>query len=296
MADLVTKPMLASGIEDIDKLVYPVLATKKLDGIRMIRLSTGVVSRKFKDIPNVYIRNELNRILPVGCDGEIFCPGVTFQVSSGNIMRFTGEPNFQVYVFDYVKDSLTKTYEERMKDLKDLEISDDRVIKLLPTVINNKQELLAYETKCLDEGYEGVILRSPSGPYKCGRATWKSQQLMKLKRFSDGEAVIYGLEEQTTNTNEKTKNALGDSERSSHMENLIPANTLGAFLVRDLVSNVEFRIGTGQGLDIELRKQIWEDKNAYIGKIVKYKHFEIGAMDKPRLPIFLAFRDPGDMD
>ena len=54
----ITKPMLACDLKgQWDKLVYPVYATQKLDGIRSLKIKNfGVVSRTFKPIANKHIR------------------------------------------------------------------------------------------------------------------------------------------------------------------------------------------------------------------------------------------------
>ena len=134
-----------------------------------------------------------------------------------------------------------------------------------------------------------------TGPYKCGRSTNKEGYLLKLKRFSDSEAEIIGFEELMHNNNVKTKDNLGLSKRSTCQENLSGANTLGTLLVRDLYSNLEFRIGTGQGLDIDLRRAMWNNQSSYLGKIVKYKYFSVGVKDLPRHPVLLGFRHKDDM-
>lgn len=293
----ISKPMLAATLEDITTLKYPVLATFKLDGIRTICMpGVGAVSRTLKNIPNRYIFKELTDLVNSQnsgiFDGEILA-GSTFQDVSHNVMSFEGEPDFKYYIFDYVSNGMTESYEDRMKKLEALTITDPRVVKLLPTVIHNEAELVAFEEKALADGFEGVILRSPSSPYKCGRSTLREGYLLKLKRFSDSEAEIIGFEELLTNTNVKVKNRLGESERSTHQENLIPANTLGAILVRDLVSKVEFSIGSG--FDQKTRKEIWESRESTLGKIVKYKYFAQGVKDKPRFPILLGFRHQDDM-
>ena len=58
-------------------------------------------------------------------------------------------------------------------------------------------------------------------------------------------------------------------------------------------TGVEFSIGSG--FTEEQRREIWNKKVELIGSIVKYKYFEVGVKDKPRFPIFLAFRDKKDM-
>ena len=296
MASPIDSPMLAETILDKNTIKYPCLATKKLDGLRCLVRDGIAVSRKFKNIPNRYIKKELEASLGSEIsktfDGEIFS-GTTFQECSGNVMRFTGEPNFEYFVFDIVSDDLTETYQERMKKLEAYPISDPRIKKLLPTLINNKTELDAFEAKCLAEGYEGVIIRSLDGPYKCGRSTLREGYLLKLKKFSDSEAEVIGFEELQRNKNVAVKNKIGRSERSTAKANMVNANTLGALLVRDVVTKIEFKIGSG--FDDTTRDAIWADRANWLGKIVKYKHFEQGVKDAPRFPTFLGERSLDDM-
>lgn len=293
----VTKPMLAIPIEDINKLAYPLLCSSKLDGIRCILINNQAKSRKFKPIPNRYIRNELEQIFSFQkseiFDGEILS-GNTFQDSSSNIMSFDDNPDFKYYIFDYVTDSLSEPYEDRMKKLEALEINDSRVIKLLPVVINSAEELVAFHDKCIAEGYEGVIARKPTGPYKCGRSTLREGYLLKYKQFIDSEATIIGFEELFINNNVSTLNNLGLKEKSSKKENLVGANTLGALVVTDIYSKKEFKVGSG--FDDTLRQKIWDARDQYLGKLIKYKYFPIGIKDKPRIPTFLGIRDLDDLD
>ena len=66
---------------------------------------------------------------------------------------------------------------------------------------------------------------------------------------------------------------------------------MGAITVRDLKTGVEFEIGSG--FTAEQRLDFWANK--YIGEIVKYSYFEVGAKDKPRFPTYLGFRSKDDM-
>ncbi len=43
------------------------------------------------------------------------------------------------------------------------------------------------------------------------------------------------------------------------------------------------------------RKEVWENKEKYIGKILKYKSQKSGEKDKPRFPTFIGFRNEKDM-
>lgn len=296
----IKKPMLAAAIENVDELPFPMIASPKLDGIRCLKIDGAVVSRSLKPIANKFIRARLEEILPEGADGEIMS-GDTFQATTSAVMSHSGEPEFVFWMFDHVDDigGLGEPYIDRARRLKNLWgklRKIDTPIRVVPVkVIRTVDELLAYEAKCLARGYEGVILRDPQGPYKCGRSTLRQAWLLKLKRFTDAEAEVIGLEEQYTNTNEATVNELGYTKRSSAKAGKVPAATLGKLKVRDCETGIEFSIGTGKGLTADLRARIWTYPEFFIGQIVKYKYQPIGVKVAPRLPIFLGFRDERDM-
>ena len=281
--------MLAGRLENLSDIKYPVLCTAKLDGIRCLIVNGKAVTRNFKPIPNHYIRNTIESVAVEGFDGEIILKGKTFNEISSAVMSEDGEPDFTYMVFDFWS---INGYQERMDDLKYCP-KLPHIDYLIPIQINDEITLLAYETVCLTNGYEGVMIRAPNCPYKFGRSTVKEGYLLKLKRFSDSEAIIINLQEKMHNENEAKKDAFGRTERSSHQENQIPTNTLGAFVVRELTTGVEFKIGTG--MNDELRKQVWSNQKNYIGKIVKYKSQKVGEKDAPRFPVFLGFRDERDI-
>lgn len=79
---------------------------------------------------------------------------------------------------------------------------------MLPVEIGSAAELAAYKEKCLSEGYEGVMVRDPAGPYKCGRSTEREGWLLKIKRFEDAEAEVLETYEGMSNYNEAGVDAL----------------------------------------------------------------------------------------
>lgn len=297
---MITKPMLASAIteDQFHTLKFPVYVSIKMDGIRCIKVRGKALSRNFKPIANVHVRETVERHFPDGVDGELMVPGEGFGGVSSAIMSRSGKPDFVYSLFDYVKDSLDKPYIERMEDLRQLELANtiprNMVKYVQPVLINNIQELLDIEEKFLSEGYEGVMIRKGGkNPYKSGRSSLKEGYLLKLKRFIDSEAEILGFEERMTNNNEADKDALGRTKRSTCKEHMTPAGTLGGFLVRDIHSGVEFSVGSG--LNDALRLEIWDNRTAYLGKLIKYKSQPTGVKDLPRFPTFLGFRDRSDM-
>ncbi len=296
---MITKPLLAVAAE-MDKISYPVLATPKLDGIRAIAIDGKILSRKFKLIPNKFIQRELASKVVNGLDGEIMLrdPKATFQDITSAVMSHEGEPDYVYCVFDRVKDSLDTPYHERVRKLCSIFCNhyadEDRLRIVKPVLIRDRDALDAYEAKCLAEGYEGIMIRNPNGRYKCGRSTVNEGILLKVKRFEDSEARIINLIERLENQNEQERDELGYAKRSKKKEGMVGSGTLGSFEVEDLKTGAKFCIGSG--LDDNLRKKFWKNRDSYIGKIITYKFQPIGVKEKtPRFPIFKGLRAEIDM-
>lgn len=279
--------MLASNVE-LESVIYPVYVTPKYDGIRCVIRGGKALSRKLLPIPNKHVQKVLAEC-PDNLDGELICHGKTFNQIQSEIMRDDGEPEFSFYVFDIID---TKApYLDRIEKLEDMELPPC-CKKVIPNEINNEEELLEAEREAVEEyDFEGLMIRSGDGPYKYGRATAKQGYLSKLKRFTDAEATIIGYEELQHNTNEQTRDALGNAKRSHKKEGMIPAGTLGAFIVRD--GEKTFKVATG--MTAAERQEYWDNRDDMIGKLVKYKFQESGAKDLPRFPTFLGIRHPDDL-
>lgn len=292
------KPMLAVD-HDPTKLKFPVYASPKLDGLRGLVHEGRLLSRSLKSIPNLSAQDALAHSEFQGFDGELIAGSPTDPSCMQNCTSFFMARDkvgpFTFYVFD-VHDS-NAAYKDRFMELK-TRLDDDPIfaahIELWPqALIKNNDELLQYEAEQLALGYEGLILRKIDGIYKYGRSTVNEGLLLKVKRFSDSEAVIIGFEEQMENTNEKKTNELGRSKRSSHKAGKVGKDTLGAFVMKDIRSGIEFNCGTG--MDDSFRDHVWKNRPKFLNKIGKYKSFMIGVKDAPRHPVWLGLRDPKDM-
>lgn len=286
------KPMLAAPVTDIELLSYPMLASPKLDGIRCIIIDGVAYSRSLKPIPNEEIQKFFSSGKYDGFDGELICgphnaPDV-FNRSTRGVMRRDARDDWAFYVFDWIRGGLTI---ERMGIVEALPWSE-RVRPVIQTTIGNVEALREYERVSLSQGFEGVMIRSMGGGYKYGRSTLKEGLLLKLKRFSDDEAMIIGVEYLMQNKNIAGVNELGYIERSTDARGMVPVDALGALIVRR-ADGVEFKIGSG--FTESQRYTLWQNQNSILGKIVTYKHFEVGAKDKPRFPIFKGFRDEKDI-
>lgn len=295
------KPLLAGEV-DLKSLKFPVYASPKLDGIRAIT-GTGrdLFTRSLKQVPNQYIKLVLES-LPPGLDGELVVGDPTdknvYNKTSSGVMSKDGEPEFTFLVFDYVNPGFP--FHSRLRDSMSLvSAAKAKVGSWVEAhehvLVESLQELLKYEEGCLENGYEGLILRDPDGRYKFGRSTTKEGIMLKLKRFEDAEAEILEVVQLMSNENQAQVNELGRTFRSSSKEGLVPMPMVGAFRVRDVKEGWEFNIGSGSAFTHESRTELWADRDNLIGKLVKYKFFRHGMKDVPRHPNFLGFRDKKDL-
>jgi DNA ligase-1 len=305
------KPMLA-GKTDGKNLTFPVLASPKLDGVRAIVIDGRVMSRSLKEIPNAHVQKLFGKKQYEGLDGELGIGEPTsadfYRKTMSGVMSADGEPDAKFFAFDDVR-LRGQSFRVRQTTVCGRVLAHARkeLIAVPHVEVKSEAELLELEAKWLAQGFEGAMIRSTTGPYKCGRSTEKEGWLLKLKRFEDSEAEVLGCYELMHNANEATKDELGRTKRSSHKANKQGRGTLGGLHVRDLKTGVEFNIGTG--FDDALRVELWSlhqlnvapqvpakfSAGAVVGRVVKYKFFPTGSKDKPRFPVFLGFRDLIDM-
>lgn len=297
------KPMLAASAtnEDIEKFTFPLLASPKFDGIRAIVKDGVVYSRSMKPIRNKKVQERFAHL--EGFDGELILGNPTDPNCFNNSTALMGEHlregvkdlalNF--FVFDLIPSVIDRPAEVRSKEVEKLceSWADIGVWSVHQKVVTSLEELLDFEKQCLEAGYEGVMVKDPNGFYKQGRSTLKQRLLTKVKRFNDSEAIVIGFEEKMTNVGERKIDELGYQKTSNKKEDFAPANTLGALVVRDVETGIEFSIGSGY--DDKTRKEIWETRDSCLGKLVKYKHFTVGVKEAPRFPTFIGFRSEDDL-
>jgi DNA ligase-1 len=226
----------------------------------------------------------------------------TFQNCQSRVMTRSGMPKFTYHVFDYCPDDAwaREPYYLRLAKLYDLVTvlrkEFDWLVFVKQEELSDREALDTLESKAIAGGYEGLILRSKTGHYKYGRSTFNEHLLLKIKRFEDREAVIVDCVQRFRNKNEPTRNELGYQERSSHQENMVPDDALGALVVEDLkFPGVQFQIGSG--FTESERQMLWKFRETLLrpGRLVKYKYQPHGTADRPRTPIFICFRDEADL-
>ena len=283
--------------EQLEELNYPVFGSPKLDGFRCTTNNAAHTS-SMKLIKNKYAQNILSAPEYSGLDGELVVGPPNhpdaFNRTTGPIRRAAGEPDFKFYVFDHLLD-LTAPYAVRQKRVLAQAICLPFVVVLTQDILRSPDDVIKYTNWCIDQGFEGAMIRSLDGLYKEGRCTFRESNIFKRKPFVDDEAVIVGFIEQQENLNASSVNELGLSSRSSHKENKTGKGTLGSLILKSNKWEGTFNCGTGKGLNNKLREWIWNNQDKCLGETVVYKFQEHGSIDAPRIPIYKGFRDKADM-
>lgn len=286
------KPML-SGKADLEKVKFPVLASHKLDGVRVIVKDGVVWSRNFKPIPNKHVQELFGRPECEGFDGELIVgletADTVFQATTSGVMSQSGTPDVVFHVFDCI--DTDAGFAERFDRVKSRTARLKDVVAVPHIIIDNIKDLEDYEEYNVRRGYEGIMLRDPAGKYKHGRSTTKEGGLLKVKRFEDAEAVVVDVVELLSNQNEQELDNLGRTVRSSRKEGMKPTGKLGAIIVE----SKEFgRFSIGSGFTDTARRDLWKRRDALKGKLAKFKYQPSGVKEKPRFPVFLGFRNKID--
>lgn len=204
----VISPMLAHSFDDYShKIKFPCYVQPKLDGIRMIYQQGALFSRKKKEIVSLpYITNALRSIrnnwkYDFPLDGEAYNHDYKneFEQITGAVRK--DEPltyetaKVQYHIYDTINQDTQNFRNRNLVDLAyRIEIEGfSEIIKIVPTItcysfgdIENRYN------EFVEQGYEGLIIRNEAGLYEQDH---RSFNLLKYKKFNDGEFSIVDVEE-----------------------------------------------------------------------------------------------------
>ena len=133
-------------------------------------------------------------------------------------------------------------------------------------VVNRKYEQSNYDKikvhhdRFVQEGYEGAMIKDLDAPYKFGRGP----EVMKLKAFHDADLAVIAFKEGT-----------GRHE-----------NKLGSILVN--YQGVEVNVGSG--FSDEMRDEVWENQEKYLGVVAEVRYQEVTPDGSLRFPTFVCWR------
>lgn len=285
------------GIKILEEVKYPVRVEPKLDGLRCIAIKRdGKVTfftrngTELDSMPKIKATLEAAKFDNVVLDGEGMA--ADWNESSSVMMSKTQKDDSGLYynVFDamclndWVEQSCPWAYSERCKLVLEVVLAcvsfdeGPANVRQVPHIMaQNEDELKAYFAKCMDEGFEGVMLKTLDTPYKFKR----SDNIVKLKPCVTYEGVIV---------------AHYEGRRGTKREGLF-----GGFEVV-LPNGIITRVGGGFNDALKADVQL-QGPDTFLGKIV-----EIEAQPDPltadgltkdgkaRFPVFTRFRDEGDVD
>ncbi|NRU52612.1 RNA ligase family protein [Clostridium beijerinckii] len=176
---------------------------------------------------------------------------------------------FDILTFEEFKQGISKTKcKERKEQLSNL-ISVHGFTNIIEVPIRYIGKDESVIIKLLDEAIandeEGVMVNLSNAPYECKRTS----NILKVKKFQDADLKVLSIEE-------------GEGKNKG---------TLGRI-------NVEYKnntIGVGSGFSDEMRNEVYNNPNKYIGKIAKIQYFEETTNSKDnkpslRFPVFLEWR------
>jgi len=288
----IVRPMLANtfsfdiytGKSRAFKISFPAYVQRKYDGIRCISYMKndelilesrkGIPFQNFNLLKNKL--SELFKILPPNFyfDGELYTNKLDFEVISG-LIRLSEKKctekdileinKIEYHIYDFVDlDHKELIYKDRYLFLKDFLTKNncDKCMQVETILINNLNEIKSYHDKFVQEGYEGIMIRDISGVYETNK---RSKYLQKFKEFMEEEFKIVGFHEGT-----------GDEKGS---------------IVWDCITEDGKTFAVRPKGTFESRKELFNNGNTYIGKLLTVIFQEYSADKVPRFPVGKGVRD-----
>lgn len=264
-------PMLAHEWEKSQsRVIYPVYAQPKLNGMRCVSVESGFWSRTGKSIVSMpALLSETKKYFPdLALDGELYSDTLCFE-DTISVARKSVNINEGTAVKYWVYDAYMShtPFKERFEHLKRrfAEVAPIRIRLVATFECPTPEAVTKYLNFFIEAGYEGAILRNPCGDYEVGK---RSYNLLKLKLWKDMEVKVVGFER-------------GAGRNYSR---------LGA-LVCELPHTQGLQVRVGTGLSDVDRETIWNNSEEYLERVCTIKYQELTNAGIPRFPSFLTWRE-----
>jgi ATP-dependent DNA ligase len=263
-------PMLALVFEKVKEIDWSTaFAQPKLNGFRCLaRKEKGkiiLLSREnqlIKTLP--HLEAELLSAMEDGqsFDGELYGHGLSLAKIASLVKRHQDE-NVQIKynLYDVMADV---PYAERSKLLRSRVGGEFDHLKLVETVkVRTKDELITYQKHCIENGFEGAMLRHTKAGYDAGK---RSKFLLKVKTFKDAEFKVIDAKE----------------GRGTYAG--------AAIFMCETADGHEFEV-TAPG-DMEQKRAYWRDHQKWLGKqlTVKFSEWTSGEEPVPFHPVAIEFK------
>ena len=269
-------PMLAHKTDpkriDFDKNDYYI--QPKLDGIRCYITKDGMFSRNHKDIvaaPHIF--EELTEFFETNpeviLDGELYNHELKHNFSKiVSLVRKTkpseealeeSREMVEFHCYDcFIQDQPNLIFGDRESfRVRNISRKFKSIIHVGSATVNSDEKTQEITQIYLDDGYEGAMLRQDA-EYQPKRSWY----LQKVKTFVDEEFKIVGYEERMKRTVAGAK-----------LAEPIPLGVLGKFIM-EMPDGRTFGAPPGKGFDFPKLKDLWENKESYIGQMATVEFFE----------------------
>jgi DNA ligase-1 len=281
------------GIEILETVKYPVRVEPKLDGLRCVAIKQdGLVTFYTRNgtiletLPTIKAALEAANYDNVVLDGESM--GAHWNESASVMMSSKSkkdDSNMFYNIFDampledWIARSTRLTYAKRCGMVSGIvqKVNDACVRQISHIMARNEAELKAFFAKCMDEGYEGVMLKTLDSYYEWDRG----RNILKLKPVVTYEGVIVGHYEGRSGTKHEGK--------------------FGGFRVL-LPNGIVTKVGGGFNDAMRALVQL-ETPDAWIGRIAECEAQPdpltadgLTAEGKMRFPVYVRIRDESDVD
>ncbi|WLY87248.1 hypothetical protein [Vibrio phage vB_VibM_83AMN] len=286
----------------LSKVKYPVIAQPKIDGVRGLNIESQLFGRSLKRFANINVNARFDSPIYSWMDSELYAGNDIFaddlcRRTTSVMTTIQGSSDVSRVVFDLCfPEWRDKKYIYRLEQMEKF-IKEHAPMFVNCTewrLIDNEDDLLAYDIENLDRGAEGTIARDPQGYYKYGRSTVNEGLLLRIKQYTDEEGIIRHLYEAETNLNEAQTNELGLTYRTSHKANKVGNGRIASMDI-ELISTGEIVRASAGKLTHAESEYYFKNQCEFLGKIAKIKHFAKGAKDTTRHCTFQGLRDPVDM-
>jgi ATP-dependent DNA ligase len=294
------KPMLAKNIK-IRDLKLPVMVSRKLEGVRAEFTPIGLRTRPMKKFGNSHVElffAELSaycRANQIYMEGEIYIHGVPFNDIS-SICRRQHHPDtdtLKLYIFDMWDPAwpdcpACERYGRLCNIVDHLQIAPVFVAR--QSFMEDHDLIEDKYQEVIEDGYEGLCFKSPNQKYKGGRPTKPGQQFMRIKPDNTYDGYVLEIVERMENLVESEYNELGllskrqDKDQKAHTGMAAVAITQCA----DFPDPV--RVVLSKNLTDSDRAEIWDNRNHYEGKHLRFWGIPVPGMDQPRAPRFDVWR------
>jgi len=237
------------------------LVSEKLDGIRARWTGKQLLTRNGNVIhsPLEFTAGWPN----VPLDGELWLGRGQFELTSSIVLSEAPDERWErikMVVFDMPQ--FNRPFEERVNDIAMLvsQANSTTLDAVRHFTLESHQALASTLDAVIDGGGEGLMLHAKNAYYQEGR----SQQLLKVKRYSDAEARVIGHIE-------------GRGKFSGMMGSLMVESTTG----------IRFKLGTGFSHEQRI-------KPPKVGEWVTYKYYGLTRKQIPRFASFMHVRPQKD--